>query len=66
MPKVDIVNNTADRGYGTVIKLDGVELHDVTEIRLAVTVDAVPRVDVSVLASEQLNITTAADVHVSC
>jgi hypothetical protein len=30
MPKVDIVNDTGN-GYGTVIKLDGVELRDVTD-----------------------------------
>jgi hypothetical protein len=69
MAKIEIIGPTYEKGepytsQGTVLKLDGQEIDQVTDITLRFAVNDAVRCDIGVLATEPLHIEAGADVHI--
>lgn len=69
MPQIEIITQTVAEGepfstHGTVLKVDGREIDEVTDIGISLALGDVVRVNVSVLATERLHFESGASLHV--
>lgn len=70
MPHIKIESPKDERGrvisaHGTKVFIDGVAVTGLTDIKASWPVDGPPRVDLAILASEELSFEAAVDLHVS-
>lgn len=64
MPRIEI-ESVNGNGYETIVKVDGRELTDVRELTLRCAVDSVIEANVTVFATDKLNVTTEAMLNLS-